>query len=44
VELVVDDENNEKQERDSVMLAVEEDSNAALFPGPLLPRGDTNQD
>jgi hypothetical protein len=44
VEFVVDDENNEKEERDSTRLAGEEDSNAVLFPRPLLLLGDTNQD
>jgi putative transposase len=44
VEFVVDDENNENQERDSTKLAGEEDSNAVLFPRPLLLLGDTNQD
>ena len=36
VEFVVDDENNENQERDSKKLAGDEDSNAVLFPRPLL--------
>jgi hypothetical protein len=36
VEFVVDDENSENQERDSSKLAGEEDSNAVLFPRPLL--------
>ena len=44
VEFVVDDENSENQERDSTKLAGEEDSNAVLFPRPLLLLGDTNQD
>jgi putative transposase len=44
VEFVVDDENSENQERDSKKLAGEEDSNAVLFPRPLLLLGDTNQD
>jgi hypothetical protein len=44
VEFVVDDENSENQERDSSKLAGEEDSNAVLFPRPLLLLGDTNQD
>jgi transposase InsO family protein len=43
VEFVVDDENSENQERDSTKLAGEEDSNAVLFPRPLLLLGDTNQ-
>jgi putative transposase len=36
VEFVVDDENNENEERDSKKLAGDEDSNAVLFPRPLL--------
>jgi transposase InsO family protein len=36
VEFVVDDENNENQERDSKKLPGEEDSNTVLFPRPLL--------
>lgn len=36
VEFVVDNENSENQERDSKKLAGEEDSNAVLFPRPLL--------
>jgi hypothetical protein len=36
VEFVVDDENNENQERDSKKLAGDEDANAVLFPRPLL--------
>ena len=44
VEFVVDDENSENEERDSTKLSEEEDSNAVLFPRPLLLLGDTNQD
>jgi putative transposase len=44
VEFVVDDENSENEERDSTKLSGEEDSNAVLFPRPLLLLGDTNQD
>jgi putative transposase len=36
VEFVVDDENNENEERDFKKLAGDEDSNAVLFPRPLL--------
>jgi len=36
VEFVVDNENSENQERDSKKLSGEEDSNAVLFPRPLL--------
>lgn len=43
VEFVVDDENGENEERDSTKLAGKEDSNAVLFPRPLLLLGDTNQ-
>ena len=32
----MDDENNENEERDSTKLAGDEDSNAVLFPRPLL--------
>jgi putative transposase len=36
VEFVVNDENSENQERGSTELSGDEDSNAVLFPGPLL--------
>jgi hypothetical protein len=43
VEFVVDNENSENQERDSTKLAGDEDSNAVLFPRPLLLLGDATK-
>lgn len=43
VEFVVHDGNSECQERSSTALSGDEDSNAALFPRPLLLLGETNQ-
>jgi putative transposase len=44
VEFVVDSGNNENEKRIATELSGEEDSNAVLFPRPLLLLGDTNQD
>ena len=44
VEFVVDSGNNENEKRIATELSEEEDSNAVLFPRPLLLLGDTNQD
>jgi hypothetical protein len=43
VEFVVNDGNGENQKRASKELFGEEDSNAVLFPGPLLLLGDTRK-
>jgi hypothetical protein len=40
----VDSGNNENEKRIATELSGEEDSNAVLFPRPLLLLGDTNQD
>ena len=44
VEFVVHNENSENQERDSKKLAGDEDSNAVLFPRPLLLLQDATKD
>jgi putative transposase len=44
VEFVVHNENSENEERDSKKLAGDEDSNAVLFPRPLLLLPDTTAD
>jgi putative transposase len=44
VEFVVDNENSENEERDSKKLAGDEDSNAVLFPRPLLLLQDATKD
>ena len=44
VEFVVHDGNSENQERSSTELSGDEDSNAVLFPRPLLPLQDATKD
>jgi hypothetical protein len=44
VEFVVHDGNNENQERDATELSGDEDSNAVLFPSPLLLLQDATKD
>jgi hypothetical protein len=43
VQFVVNDENSENAEKASTGLSGEEDSNAVLFPRPLLLLGDTTK-
>jgi hypothetical protein len=44
VKFVVNDENSENQERVSPVVSGDEDSNAVLFPGPLLLLQDATKD